>query len=704
MVYLNTTYNFMRLSKTLFTILFTSGISLVFAEENPLDSLKTYNLEELNVEAPKIIRKADMDVYHPSQSAIENSANGLQLISMLSIPTLYVDEIMNTVKSAGENVQIRINGRKASPEQVRNLSPDSIKRIEWIDNPGLRYDDAPCVLNIIVVNPSAGGSLYLMAQPVFNVLFGNYNADVKLNQGYSQWNFTGYFKPCESSKVHRQYSETFTYPDGEKITRLETPDGGKIKNYQGWGNLGYSYIKPDTTIFNARLSAWSEIDNFSRFNGILSINGRDDHINLLNETAHKGVTPSLSLYLEQHFSRRQTFVVDFSASLYTGFSSSLYRESMPDDISPKYDINTHIKDFNQAYALEADYIKEWGNSKLTTGLNYSANRNRSKYRYLDNAIFHQRQDKFYFFAEYFQRLGKFSFSAGAGARYTDFLFRETGQGSNSWNFRPQATVTFAPNPSNQFRLNFTSWQITPSLEETNIVPQQTDGFQWNVGNPDLKTYNNYQLSLRYGFSFPVISGNFNIKATTSPKAVAPYLYWDNDRLITTYENSIGKQSLSFSFSPQIEVIPAWLTISGSVEYLIQRTQGNGYKLYNRDWNGNVQAILSHWNFTFIVQYQKARRQLWGQKLSWGEDDSAVLLAYNWKKWQFGAFMFMPFGEYDQGSKMLSEWNTNEYHLRLDFRMVGVMVTYNLQWGRQKRGINKLIDSDANVDKSSAKSR
>ena len=65
---------------------------------------------------------------------------------------------------------------------------------------------------------------------------------------------------------------------------------------------------------------------------------------------------------------------------------------------------------------------------------------------------------------------------------------------------------------------------------------------------------------------------------------------------------------------------------------------------------------------------------------------------------------MPFGKYDQGSRMLSKWNTNEQHMRLDMRMPYVSVSYNIQWGRQKRGADKIINADATIEKSTAGGR
>lgn len=672
--------------------------------QEPVDTIPSLELDEIVISAPKVIRKADMDVYHPSGSAVENSKNGIQLIRNLMIPSLSVNEALGSISAAGQSVQLRINGRTATIDQVKALLPETIKRVEWMDNPGLRYNGANYVLNIIVANPSLGGSLMLQARTVLNQKFGNYFADTKFNTGYSQWSIGGVFKLTEDIKSYRDYKETFTYPDGKTLSRTETPVGGDLDNSQGSAWLSYNYIKPDTTVLYVSLNASRNFSDKFKFEGLLSLSDGTPDINLTNINGSIGTTPSLSVYLEQYFVNKQKLVIDLASSFYIGNSYSDYVENLSTNGEKLCDVHTDIKDRNQAYGIEADYIKEWKNSRVTTGISYTANRNRSTYKNLDGEIFHQRQDKAYIFSEYFQRLDKISLTAGLGVQYTSFKFRETDQGKSSWNLRPQATVVYSINQNHQFRLGFTSWQTAPSLAETNIVPVQTDGFQWRIGNPNLKTSSSYMLSLRYSYNLPRISGSLGVRGFSSPNAIAPYLSWKEDRLITSFENSKGLQNLTFWLAPQIEVIPSWLNISGTIQYTTERMRGTGYRLFNHSWSGNVMAIASHWGFTLSVQYMKAERSLWGEKITWGEDGSVINLSYNWKAWEFGAGMIMPFGKYDQGSKMLSKWNTNEQHLRLNMRMPYITINYNLQWGRQKRGIYKLINAEVNADKSSTGGR
>ncbi len=676
---------------------------IVAAAQDVNDTIAAHELNEIVIQAPKVIRKADMDVYHPSKSAVENSQNGIQLLNYLMIPTLTISDVLGTIQAAGQSVQVRINGKEASIDQVRALLPETIKRVEWIDNPSLRYGGVNYVLNFIVANLTVGGSLMTTARPALNVAWGFYMANAKFNVGRSQWEVGGNYKLTNKIKTHRDYTETFTFLDGSLLTRNEASRGGSLDNSQAHAWASYSYVKPDTTVFMTDFILNQNVTDKYLYNGLMSLSDNSDDILLTDSHGNTGGTPLLSLYWQQNFAHKQVLIVNFNSSFYFGRSFSDYIEQIPDASNSLTDIHTNIKDRNQAYAVEANYIRNWKNGRFTAGATYTANRNRSSYENLGGDLF-QRQDKVCLFTEYFHSFGKWTVTTGMGIQYTDFRFKETNQGNYSWRPRPQAIITYSLNQNHNFRLNFTSWQSSPSLAETNIVPQQLDGFQWRVGSQNLKTANSYMLAFRYGFNLPRVNGSFGVRVFTSPNAITPILYWQDDRLITTYENSQGLQNLSFFLAPQIEIIPDWLTASGYIEYRMERMRGIGYIQHSNAWSGNAQIRLTHWGFVLRGQYKHAQRDLWGEKISWGEDLNIIDLSYNWKSWQFSAGILMPFGKYDQGSKSLSKWNRNEQHMRLDMRMPYISISYNLQWGHQKRRVQKLIDVDANTDHSIAGGR
>ena len=64
------------------------AVPAVAVSQEASDTIMPQLLNEITIEAPKVIRKSDMDVYHPSKSAVDNSKNGMQLLRNLMIPTL----------------------------------------------------------------------------------------------------------------------------------------------------------------------------------------------------------------------------------------------------------------------------------------------------------------------------------------------------------------------------------------------------------------------------------------------------------------------------------------------------------------------------------------------------------------------------------------------------------------------------------------
>ncbi|MDE6279048.1 MAG: hypothetical protein K2M05_03665, partial [Paramuribaculum sp.] len=164
------------------------------------------------------------------------------------------------------------------------------------------------------------------------------------------------------------------------------------------------------------------------------------------------------------------------------------------------------------------------------------------------------------------------------------------------------------------------------------------------------------------------------------------------------------QNLSFFLAPQIDLIPGWMMVSGYLQYRMERMRGTGYDHRNNAWSGNASLQLMHWGFVLSGQYTRSQHDLWGEKISWGESFNIIDLSYNLKSWQFRAGILMPFGKYDQGSKSLSKWYRSEQHMRLNMRMPYLSVSYNLQWGRQKNSVQKLVNADAKTDASTAVSR
>lgn len=674
----------------------------------PGDSVILRELEELVIVASPVVHKADRDVYSPSAQARKVSPNGLSLLQNMNIPALSVNTLLNTVSNPGGSVQLRINGREVAVQDVLNLSAENIVKVEYLENPGLRYKDVNAVLNIIVKNPSTGGSVSLSTMLWCKELpSGNYIGNMKINKGKSQWSIYDETQIRDHVPMHRDYDETFHFSNGQTLKRVESPIGGEYNNNQTWSGISYSYINPSKTTIWTGVRMSYQNPNTLRYEGMLeTVSGTEHERHYLSSTTlNMFVRPTFEFYLDHKIGHKQTLAFNATASYRHGKPGSRYIESEIKETDLISDITTSIIDNNFGFSLEGNYIKEWRSATVTGGVTWNGSRNRSKYVSSDNSIFHQRQDALYFFGEYSYRIKNVSITGGIGAQYTDIYMRESERGTTSWEIQPKISLMWRKDWST-LRAGFTRTSTNPSLGQTNPVVQQLDPIQYQYGNPDLKPYSWFRYNLAWSINIPRV--NFNLKATmrTVDNPIYKYSYWEDNRLMQTYSNDGSYFDFGFNFATSIEAIPEWLFLEGDVGFSRQYTKGKNFRHRITAWGGSAQVMLRHWGFNFLFSLNQATNSLWAQKISRPESFNTIMLQYTWKDYTAGVFMLMPFGRYNQEETSLDANYSYSSIMRSPFveRMVGIQLHATLKWGKQKREANRLLEGNDNLGGSTAGGR
>ena len=101
------------------------------------------SLDGVTVSASAQTSHADKKVVFPSDRQMKASGNGMDLLQQMMLPRVQVDLLNNEIKATGNGVvQVRINGVKVEQDEIKALNPSDIIRIEYHDNPGLRYGNA----------------------------------------------------------------------------------------------------------------------------------------------------------------------------------------------------------------------------------------------------------------------------------------------------------------------------------------------------------------------------------------------------------------------------------------------------------------------------------------------------------------------------------------------------------------------------------
>ena len=117
-------------------------------------------------------------------------------------------------------------------------------------------------------------------------------------------------------------------------------------------------------------------------------------------------------------------------------------------------------------------------------------------------------------------------------------------------------------------------------------------------------------------------------------------------------------------------------------------------------------MATYRSFMLSATYEVNPSTLSGETISRNEKISTAMLSYRWKGFTFIGGVFMPFNRYSMGSESLNRYNSNRNVLRSNgFNcMPTIQIAYNFNWGRQKRGAQKLINADGDIQQSKAAGR
>ena len=679
------------------SLIFSMLPALAAGQVAETDTTRTYNLEESVVQAATVIRKPDKNIYMVSESLSERSASALDLLQNVRIPELTVNPVMETVVSSLGSVQIRINGREASVEKLQSIDPKNIQKIEWIDNPGLRYGTTEgAVLNVIVKNPTAGGSLNLAAGEGLTVFFNNSRANLTLNEGRSQWTVgvRGSFRG--KLEMFREYQDSYLLPDGTRLDRRQEPLPGFFNQNYVTPGISYNYVRPDTTNFYIGLDYVGKYGELSRFDGLLTSSASSEVLHLRDEEGGTDRTPGLSVYWEQKLRNDQTLVFNSFTQFSGGTSFHRYQE-YADAAVPGIDIENHIRFRNGYYSLEGNYIKEWEKAgQLTTGLKYSGSSSRSAYLDYDGRTVRQNLDRVYAFGEYKQTVKKWTFTAGLGGTWVCTSLADSGTRDASFNFSPRLSVNWRASDKSRWTATYSNFVGTPSLTMTSPVTQEIDGIQIQRGNPDVHAYMRHWTNLRYNYSN---NRNFTLtmagKFTYFPNPIQTCYSWEGDYILRSYSNEGYYKDLGLSATASWDVVPEWLSLSANLNYSHEWNEGRNFRHKIDALGQSFSASVYHWGFALDFEFHNPAESLWGEELTRGERFNIIALSYHWKNWNFSALVFQPFGKYSQKTEILSELVSQKTILRSHSIecMPMLQISYNLNWGHQKRvAARKLSDS------------
>ncbi|MCC8187027.1 MAG: carboxypeptidase-like regulatory domain-containing protein [Bacteroides sp.] len=197
-------------------------------------SENSHTLDEVTISAERVVTRIDRQIVLPSPAQVQASNTGYELLNRLMLPGIQVNEMQNSISSPdGGSVQVRINDVKVSTAEILALRPSEVVRIEYIDNPGIRYADegVSAVINFIVKRQSSGVSGGINLNNAFTTGMGNDNIYIKANNKRSEFGLNYYMSYRDYSQRRVDQQQQFVLADGSIRQRYRKGSNTPLQLY-----------------------------------------------------------------------------------------------------------------------------------------------------------------------------------------------------------------------------------------------------------------------------------------------------------------------------------------------------------------------------------------------------------------------------------------------------------------------------------------
>ena len=660
-------------------------------------------LGEVVVESQAVIQKVDRQILLPSKEQMQASSDGVSLLQNLQIPRIVISPIDNSVKTlSDESVQLRINGIEASTADVKAINPKDIIRVEYHDQPGVRYNGAAAVVDYIVKHRDTGGSLMLAGTNGLTLPgIGNYYLAGKVHFGKSSLQAVATYAPYDIYWT-RTNNETYHFSTG-KIENNEVGEPTRYKTYPVNVSLNYNWTNGDKNMLNIRLRDNMAYTPYGPSDRDSRLYQPTDSFEIHDHDKSSSQSPSLDIYYQHNLPHKQHLYFDVVGTYINTHSDRRFLQtplfgSVSTDTT---DVLSSVRGDKWSLIGEAIYEKEWENIMLTVGARHNQQWVKNTYLGSTEATVNMTTGETYAFAEIRHRIDKFSYVVGIGAMHT--LIEQGGQKQSTWIARPQLTMSYDFGKGWFWKYKGYVSGYQPSLSQLSDITQQIDKYQMRRGNPNLRSvmyvsnemelswqskHVNLNLWANYSYDHkPIMEETFEEIIDGSPYA------------IRMYDNQRGYHKLNVSPSVQVKLLDNKLmfNVTPFVKYMV--SQGNNYnhEHVNYGVRGGIFYLLKGWRF--FADVVTAQHNLWGETLTLGELTHDIGINYNSEHFGFGIMMVNPFSPH--GSRTITKdlsalAPTSNTAVMQNYRQVLMLnFNFNLDFGSRAstRGYQRINNED-----------
>lgn len=470
------------------------------------------SLNEVVVKGERTVNRDNTLHLLPTKEQKEASTTGYGLLSRLALPLVTVNEVTKTISvppNMGQ-LQVRINDIVADKHDLTSLDPKTVRRVDFLQNPGARYGmDVDYVVNIITEKPEFGYTVGAELMQTLTSMRSNGEAFAKLNRGKSEFGVNYSFGFSDMKK--QEYEETADYlmPDNSVFTMQRTDNDWRTRQVSH--DLQLQYTLADTSRYTLQATVGGTLSRIPRNTKTRTEVSGGVEETLPMRSTDDTKTALADLYFNYNLTKRQSLTVNASGSYtasdydYSYGGSSPYAYTSASKARTMF-AETVYENRLRPFTLSAGATFDYN----FTGVDYHGDTE------AHNSILTQ---GVYMFAQIKGRLANLSYTVGTGASYRHY--RQGSQRNDYWLWRPELQLSWSPWRPFRLSYNVSMTQKPPRLAYLGDATVRNNTFEFTAGNPTLRPNKVVEQSITASLQLPSLYTQIMTAYRKSPDCTMP---------------------------------------------------------------------------------------------------------------------------------------------------------------------------------------
>ena len=201
-------------------------------------------VQEITVVGSQTVRTEEKTMIYPTREQLRHAYDRNSLLRAMTIPGVSIGIYDQTPTYMGREIMFCIDGREATEDEVNNLNPRDIKRIDFYTNGSTDYPDADVVLDYVLKERDYAGTVAVNGRHNLNKPTGSGRGVTQYFQGKSEFALSvadNY--DCYSNSNSANFMNTvYGFPDATVInTAQEQPSEKNSNNLRTYFNYEEFY-------------------------------------------------------------------------------------------------------------------------------------------------------------------------------------------------------------------------------------------------------------------------------------------------------------------------------------------------------------------------------------------------------------------------------------------------------------------------------